>query len=108
MSEAWDNFYNNNYRCLGPFTQGKHFLLFLPDPHSAYPSKKILDSTLKRERRLFYACSPTALAVHVLARTTGLFNNNAVAYKPTIMMFMDMIQTHDGIWQPGNHVATTS
>ena len=61
---------------------------------------------LKRERRLFYACSLTALAVHVLARTTGLFNNNAVAYKPTIMIFMDMIQTHDSTWQPGNHVAT--
>ena len=61
---------------------------------------------MKRERRLFYACSLTALAVHVLARTTGLFNNNAVAYKPTIMIFMDMIQAHDGTWQPGNHVAT--
>ena len=57
---------------------------------------------MKRERRLFYACSLTALAVHVLARTTGLFNNNAVAYKPTIMIFMDMIQTHDDTWQPGN------
>ena len=62
--------------------------------------------SLRRERRLFYACSLTALAVHVLARTTGLFNNNAVAYKPTIMIFMDMIQTHDSTWQPGNHVAT--
>ena len=51
-------------------------------------------------------CSLTALAVHVLARTTGLFNNNAVAYKPTIMIFMDMMQTHDGTWQPENHVAT--
>ena len=61
---------------------------------------------MKRERRLFYACSLTALAVHVLARTTGLFNNNTVAYKPTIMIFMDMIQTHDDTWQPGNHVAT--
>ena len=61
---------------------------------------------MKRERRLFYACSLTALAVHVLARTTDLFNNNAVAYKPTIMIFMDMIQTHDDTWQPGNHVAT--
>ena len=62
--------------------------------------------SLKRERRLFYAYSLTALAVHVLARTTGLLNNNAVAYKPTIMIFMDMIRTHDSTWQPGNHVAT--
>ena len=31
-----------------------------------------------------------------------------MAYKPTIMIFMDTIQTHDdGTWQPGNHVTTS-
>ena len=76
---------SDNVSCLTPVTYEERIKLDTCKLHY------IMSIRLKRERRLFYACSLTALAVHVLARTTDLFNNNAVAYKPTIMIFMDMI-----------------